>query len=458
MINFFSILNKMSNELLGSLTTDSDDPAVRIRTSARVIHNKLRMDSIPTQSIPTPFETSTEISNVNQPKTPSQSKAHTRIQWTNTEKKFFFDALNEHGRDFEQISRFINTKMKRKTPTEVDYKTKEHVRQHYYQLFQKASKYLRFSDDVKKLAQELYTLINFGEMKKKLIMSSEKSFLKLRDLVYRGSVTIRVKGKNIKIKTPSCRALKKLNQLEGNNYDDILLPQRIDVILRPSNLSSFTYVQRLAQNPRVKMSLPLQRRLVTILQTMQQKWRGNDVRTHDRHVSKIIQQHGRQKFPEDFLSQMEDDVNVLKENEPQLCFYPPENCRIFRPMIQLNEMLSSYNLCLNSYEARIGARTRGEGLSIEKNAQIKELLKNSSKRVRNDSASERINNNNVIDATKKIKGDDIQEDLAGIASLLDYKSNDSNDSDTKKKVNSKNLSIYFFKINKFRSHQDFPTG
>lgn len=426
----------MTNELLGSLTTDSDDPAVRIRTSARVIHNKLRMDLNP-QPLNTPIDPLPEINNVNQPKTPSQSKAHTRVQWTNIEKKFFFDALNEHGRDFEQISRFINTKMKRKTPTEVDYKTKEHVRQHYYQLFQKASKYLRFSDDVKKLAQELYTLINFGEMKKKLVMSSEKSFLKLRDLVYRGSVTIRVKGKNIKIKTPSCRALKKLNQLEGN-YEDILLPQRIDVILRPSSLHSFTYVQKLAHNPRVKVSLPLQRRLATLLQTMQQKWRSNDIRLHERHVGKIIQQHGRQKLSDDIISQSEDDVSVLRDNEPQLCFYPPENCRIFRPMIQLNEMMSSYNLCLNSYEARIGAKTRGEGLCLEKNALVKELLKNSSKRVRNDSASEKngtpsLGCNNVIDATRKIKVDDNQEDL-GIASLLDYKSNDSNDSDTKKKV------------------------
>lgn len=420
----------MTNELLGSLTTDSDDPAVRIRTSARVIHNKLRMDST-VQPIATPIETNIEISNnVNQPKTPSQSKVHARVQWTNVEKKFFFDALNEHGRDFEQISRFINTKMKRKIPTETDYKTKEHVRQHYYQLFQKASKYLRFSDDVKKLAQELYTLINFGEMKKKLVMSSEKSFLKLRDLVYRGSVTIRVKGKNIKIKTPSCRALKKLNQLEGNNYEDIILPQRIEVILRPSNLQSFTHVQKLAQNPRVKVSLPLQRRLITLLQTMQHKWRGNDVRMHEKHIGKIIQQH-RQKFPDEFLLQSEDDVNVLRENETQVCFYPPENCRIFRPMIQLNEMLSSYNLCLNSYESRIGAKTRGEGLCMEKNLHIKEFLKNSSKRVRNDSVSDK-NGNNVIDANKKIKGDD-NDDL-GIASFLDYKSNDSNDSDTKKKV------------------------
>lgn len=69
--------------------------------------------------------------------------------------------------------------------------------------------------EVKKAAQELYALINYGEMRKKLIFVNEKSFLKLRELVYKGCITIRIKGKNIKIKTPSCRALRKLNQLEG---------------------------------------------------------------------------------------------------------------------------------------------------------------------------------------------------------------------------------------------------
>lgn len=410
-----------SSELLGSVTTDS------VRSSARVIQSKkvVRIEAVTPQI--EKREANSEIS-IATPKTPSQQK-HIRIQWTVKEKKFFFDALNDHGRDFEQISRFINVKMKRKNPTEVDYKTKDHVRQHYYQLFQKASKYLKFSDDVKKLAQELYVLINYGEMKKKLIMSSEKSFLKLRDLVYRGSITVRVKGKNIKIKTPSCRALKKLNQLEGNNVEDIQLPQRIDVILRPSNLHSWTYVQQLAQNPRIKVSLPLQKRILSLLQTLEQKWRSHNIRLQEKYIVKIIQQNGRQKLCDDIIKQSESDAELLKSKESSLCFHPPENCKIFRPMIQLNELLSSYNLCLNSYETRIGARTRGEEICMEKNSHIKDFSKNSSKRIRNDSSSEKTGV--ILSDLKKVKTEENNIEELGI--LFEYKSNDSNDSDTKKK-------------------------
>lgn len=70
--------------------------------------------------------------------------------------------------------------------------------------------------DVKKLAQELYAIINFGEMRKKLMFINQKDCMKLKELVYKGSVKMRVKGKNVLIKTPSCKALRKLNQLEGN--------------------------------------------------------------------------------------------------------------------------------------------------------------------------------------------------------------------------------------------------
>lgn len=72
-----------------------------------------------------------------------------------------------------------------------------------------------FIADIKKHAQELYALINYGEMRKKLVFVNAKACMKLKELVYHGSVSIRVKGKNIRIKTPSCKALRQLNQMEG---------------------------------------------------------------------------------------------------------------------------------------------------------------------------------------------------------------------------------------------------
>lgn len=430
--------NKLQNiiiddteELLGSVTTfpktsGIDGPAVR--TSARVIH-KLRMDSTP---LPPPEKKETQNETpVNPPKTPSQSKAHPRSLWTNEERTFFFEALKEHGRDFEQISRFINSKLRRKSPSDQGYKTNENVRQHYYQIFQKASKYLRFSEDVKKHAQELYTLINYGEMKRKLLLSKEKTFLKFRELVYKGFVTIRYKGKNIKIKTPSCRALRKLNQLEGNTVDDIQLPQRIDILFRPVDTKSWGYVQTLAQNPRVRiMSLPLQKRVASLFSTMQQKWQSQNSKVYEKHVNSCVQRYGPPKIGEEIANHAIADTAQLKKEEPMLRFMPPRDAVIHRPMVQLNELLSNFNICLNSYEERIGAKVRGETLCSDMSAHLKDLLKHPSKRMRFDSASEKekklkTEEQNLAKAKEK------ETEEPGIA-VIDHKSNDSVDNEIKK--------------------------
>lgn len=219
-------------ELLGSVRTYLTD-VTTVRTSARVIHKRREISSASASASPQPEKKDNHELLANLPKTPSQTKApHVKVQWINAERNYFYDALNEYGRDFEKISHFINMKMRRKSSSDVDYKTKDQVRTFYYQLYNKASKYLRFSSDVTKTAQELYTVINYGEMKRKLVIMTDKSFIKLRELVYRGSTVIRMKGRNIRIKTPPCRALRKLNQLEGID-EEVLLPHRIDLVIRP---------------------------------------------------------------------------------------------------------------------------------------------------------------------------------------------------------------------------------
>lgn len=71
-----------------------------------------------------------------------------------------------------------------------------------------------------KKVQELYAIINYGEMRKKIPVDNQKFYMKLRELVYRGSVCWRVKGKNCRIKTPSCPALRKINQVESELWVD----------------------------------------------------------------------------------------------------------------------------------------------------------------------------------------------------------------------------------------------
>ena len=424
-----------SEQLLGSVTTlQAGIDGFAVRTSARVIAIKTRLDT----RAPTPPPEVKIDPNLSLPKTPNTNKNQNRAQWSNIERNVFFDALNEFGRDFEQISKYVNLKMKRKFPTEI--KTKDHVRQLYYQIYQKVSKYLKFSDDVKKPAQELYTLINYGEMKKKLLTLNEKTFLKLRELVYKGFVTVRVKGKkgkNIKIKTPSCRALRKLNNLLDGSLEDVHLPQRVEVILRPSNMEAWGVIQTIAQNPRVKATLPLQKRIACLLQTMQHKWRSQNSRLHEKYLTLPVQQNGRQKISNENLLAIDTDVAELKMNEPMLCFVPPKDAIIHRPMIQLTEFLSSYSLCLNSYEERICARTRGESLCLEKITHMKEQVKTNAKRLRNDSGSEKT----VSPEMKKNKADEIKTPpeqlvVAISSSLFDGKSNDSTDStkETKLKV------------------------
>lgn len=60
--------------------------------------------------------------------------------------------------------------------------------------------------------------------------------------------------------------------------EDIKLPQKIDVELKPSDNESWYTVQSLAQNPRVKVSLPLQKRLLSLMKTLQLKWKSREAR------------------------------------------------------------------------------------------------------------------------------------------------------------------------------------
>lgn len=74
---------------------------------------------------------------------------------------------------------------------------------------------------MKKVVREQYGLINFGEFRRKIGFLSEKNSVKLNELIYNGNTQVRVKGKTIRIKTPVCRALRKINQLQGNENNFI---------------------------------------------------------------------------------------------------------------------------------------------------------------------------------------------------------------------------------------------
>lgn len=155
------------------------------------------------------------------------------------DKNIFFKALNEFGKDFDALQNYFLSQGKKRGLSDAMIKNKEQIRHFYYRTWLKISKCLKFSEgikyllysgvicnstkyityffliDVKKTTQELYGLINYGELRRKLPRIHEKIYLKLNELIYWGSTQVRLRGKTMRIKTPICRALRKLNQLEG---------------------------------------------------------------------------------------------------------------------------------------------------------------------------------------------------------------------------------------------------
>ncbi|XP_053678129.1 protein cramped [Anopheles nili] len=383
-------------EILGSVTTfypaGNLECGQTVRTSARVKH-KMRMDSIHsrTQRLQERKE-QTKAVGASLAKTPNQPK-QMRVEWSNHDKNLFFEALYEYGKDFEAILNYLNTKKRRKDNGEQQVFKAKDVRNLYYQFNQKVVKYVHFSDEVKKEAQELYALINYGEMRRKLPFQNKKYFHKLKDLVYKGFTVVREKGKNIRIKTPSCRALRKLNQLE-EWQEEIKLPPRVDVFLRPSTVEAWSRVQSLAQNPRVRVTVTIQKRLSVLLQLFQQKWRSQDIRLLDRLEqmrrmsasvsSKLTRQRIQHEI--ELYSQLEDSSTSCL-----LRFAPAQNVIIHRPMISLTDFQSNTSICLNSYEQRIGVKVPGEALcAAEKLAACKERMTASARRQRTDSGSEKV--------------------------------------------------------------------
>ncbi|KAL7745376.1 hypothetical protein ACLKA6_015388 [Drosophila palustris] len=353
-------------ELLGSVTTQN---CPGTRASARVIQ-KMKLDlTRPMTPPPAEREHSKKEEKAAQ-KTPSQMRAANRTTWTNVERNCFFDALNEFGKDFEAIANCINSKLKRRnTSSDHSFKSKDQVRQHYYQTYHKISKYVRFTDELKKLAQELYTLINYGEMRRKLQFLTEKHFMKLKQLIYQGHIIVRCKGKNIRIKTPSCKALRRLNQLD-DTLEDIRLPSKIEVLVTPSNMEAFGRVQALAQNPRGRAIVPLHKKLFSFIKTFEYKWRSADARLSE-----------EQMLPSGVTGVPETPDPPA---EPSLCFLPKPGVPIHRPLLSITAHLSSVNICLTAYEERLGFKVRSE--TLESTAAAAAAI---AKRARTESGSEK---------------------------------------------------------------------
>lgn len=279
----------------------------------------------------------------------SDDRKKQRSLWTIPETQAFFDALAEHGKDFQAIQSFIHNKLSpdsskknkssgtgRSVPVPVstststsalltvthvppavtisanDVKSREQVRHFYYRTWHKISGSCQFGEVLKSQAAigtdagseespekiqetlkgidkgvlELYGLINYGEIWKKF-PSKWDSRIKshLKELVLEGCTVIKSgpKAKAIKIKTPVCKALKKMNGMvmdgdssQGPNPLIQQLPDDVVVHLLPADNESFLKVQSMAQNPRMQCRVCLQKKISSLALFLEHyKW-GND--------------------------------------------------------------------------------------------------------------------------------------------------------------------------------------
>ena len=132
--------------------------------------------------------------------------------WGPNEKHIFFEALNEYGKDFDKIQSHFQAKLKNKRNMPAHYiKNKNQIRHFYYRTWHKIAGHIHFTSELTKNSRELIGLINYGELWKKIGGTVDEKFgQKLDDLVQNGTAALKVKGKSQRVKTPVCRALKKV--------------------------------------------------------------------------------------------------------------------------------------------------------------------------------------------------------------------------------------------------------
>uniref|UniRef100_A0A8C0G9Q3 Protein cramped-like n=1 Tax=Chelonoidis abingdonii TaxID=106734 RepID=A0A8C0G9Q3_CHEAB len=262
--------------------------------------------------------------------------------WSTEDKNTFFEGLYEHGKDFEAIQNNIALKYKKKGKPASMVKNKEQVRHFYYRTWHKISKYIDFdnvfSQGLKKSSLELYGLVCYGELRKKIGgCMDDKNATKLNELIQIGATTVRYKGRNLRIKAPMCRALKKLCDPDGISDEEdqkpVRLPLRVPVELQPRNNHAWARVQSLAQNPRLRMIVELHRKVSSLIEFLKQKWALQEMRI-------------RQTLEERQLQDSRDSEarGNLSEEKVMLHLFPGENCTL-TPLPEVARVVHSKAFC-----------------------------------------------------------------------------------------------------------------
>ncbi|XP_023223719.1 protein cramped-like [Centruroides sculpturatus] len=181
---------------------------------------------------------------------------------------------------------------------------------------------------------------------------SEKNRQQLNELVFNGVTFIKYRGKKLRIKTPVCRALKKLNNVEDTKEPEIQkMPKEVVVEFRPHNNAAWLHVQSLAQNPRVRAKLSLQRHLKTVFEYLQKRWKPYRLRQKEQILSGVTNS----------------SVLTSTEQMPLLHIRPRQNANISFVKISPSDVTTSGDVCLENYKKNIAVDNVGEKESLKKN-------------------------------------------------------------------------------------------
>ncbi|XP_021363017.1 protein cramped-like isoform X2 [Mizuhopecten yessoensis] len=244
--------------------------------------------------------------------------------WSTEDKATFFEGLYEHGKDFDAIQNVIAQKCKKKGVAPQLIKNKDQVRHFYYRTWHKISKFVDIDKETKKETQELYGLINYGVLwKKHKAALNEKNGLKLDELIHTGSTTIKIKGKNFRIKTPTCNALKKINNIDDPKPEEeagVQVPDRIYLDINPRTNAAWAYVQEMSQNPRLRMMLKPDKKLSSIIKFLSQKWKPHTIKLREDLDGVCPQDQDLTLFPHQECDVVPVSLKATKERRIPLAF------------------------------------------------------------------------------------------------------------------------------------------
>ena len=164
-------------------------------------------------------------------------------------------------------------------------KNKDQVRHFYYRTLNKISKFIpkdkhptTESDPHRRTVLELRSLTCFGELRKRIGGLGEKQGKKLHELLDYGWTTIRQSGRNVRLKAPTCRALKRLTladtsgKCEESSNHPPPIPTKLDLEFIPVDNATWLAVQGLSKNPRLKTTVSSKKPLSVVITFLTKKW------------------------------------------------------------------------------------------------------------------------------------------------------------------------------------------